>query len=380
MKHRKFFTRLLALLFCIISICSSIPITASAATITKSATVSSAAVHTSGMFVAKKNTPLRSSTDKLYSTHATIQKNALVEGCGTHNSGKYIIVKVSGKTWYVAKSDLRTANKTTAGSIYTTVNNAPLRNGPYESSGRITTLTKGTAIVVLGQVKNSYNHTFYVVRHNGHLAYIYSKNVKSISKLTLSVSGSTNTMMVGDTLQLTNSTTSNVKIAWASSNNKIASVNISGKATAKSAGTCNITAKIGNILTVNFPVTVKYKWPVSGRVTSEFGWRYIKGVREHHNGIDIGAVEGTPIKAVAAGKVTYSDWCGTYGKLVIITHSDGSKSYYAHCSSILVTNGQNVTAGQQIAKVGSTGRSTGPHLHFEIRINGKSVNPRNYLA
>ena len=124
-----------------------------------------------------------------------------------------------------------------------------------------------------------------------------------------------------------------------------------------------------------------YKWPlaIKGTVTSKYGYRYIFGSYSWHSGLDIGAARGTIIVASDGGKVTYAGTRGSYGKLVIITHDDGSQTYYAHCSTILVKKGDKVYQGQTIAKVGSTGNSTGPHIHFEIRINGKTVNPQNYI-
>ena len=122
-----------------------------------------------------------------------------------------------------------------------------------------------------------------------------------------------------------------------------------------------------------------YIWPTSGTITSPYGWRYLFGAREFHTGLDIANRYGTYIKAADGGKVTYSGWMGSYGKLVIITHDNGSQTYYAHNSTLLVSVGEKVYQGQAIAKMGSTGNSTGPHLHFEIRINGRTVNPQNYL-
>ena len=123
-----------------------------------------------------------------------------------------------------------------------------------------------------------------------------------------------------------------------------------------------------------------YIWPTTThRITSPYGYRYIFGRYEFHLGVDIGASYGTSIKAADGGRVTYSGWKGSYGKLVIVTHDDGSQTYYAHCSQLLVSYGDKVYQGQTIAKVGSTGNSTGPHLHFEIRINGKTVDPLKYL-
>ena len=116
-----------------------------------------------------------------------------------------------------------------------------------------------------------------------------------------------------------------------------------------------------------------------GTITSKFGYRYIFGSTSYHGGIDIACSYGTTIKAADGGKVTFVGYQGTYGNLVVITHDDGKQTYYAHNSSILVKVGQRVYQGQAIAKAGSTGRATGPHCHFEVRVNGTRVNPRNYL-
>ena len=124
-----------------------------------------------------------------------------------------------------------------------------------------------------------------------------------------------------------------------------------------------------------------YTWPlaVKGTVTSKYGYRYIFGSYSWHSGLDLGAARGTYIRAADGGKVTHAGWKGSYGYLVIVTHDDGSQTYYAHCSKLLVKKGDKVYQGQNIAKVGSTGNSTGPHLHFEIRINGKTVDPQKYI-
>jgi len=116
--------------------------------------------------------------------------------------------------------------------------------------------------------------------------------------------------------------------------------------------------------------------PVSGIVTSRFGARW----GSTHTGTDIGAPTGTSIYAAANGTVLFSGWKGTLGKLIVVNHPNGIQTYYAHCSSLLVSVGDTVSAGQLIAKVGSTGRSTGPHLHFEIRLNGSALNPQSYIG
>lgn len=121
--------------------------------------------------------------------------------------------------------------------------------------------------------------------------------------------------------------------------------------------------------------------PVAGRITSGFGMRRhpILGGRRMHNGIDIAARTGTSIKASGDGTVIRSNWWGGYGKVVIIDHGGGISTVYAHCSSLLVSTGKHVKQGQVIARVGTTGLSTGPHLHFEIRRNGKPINPLSKL-
>ncbi|MCD6119274.1 peptidoglycan DD-metalloendopeptidase family protein [bacterium] len=121
--------------------------------------------------------------------------------------------------------------------------------------------------------------------------------------------------------------------------------------------------------------------PVAGRITSGFGYRIhpIYKRRKFHTGIDIGAPYGTPIKAGGDGKVIFADWRGGYGKCVIIDHGNKIATLYGHMSKILVSKGQNVKAGSIIGKIGSTGLSTGPHLHFEVRVNGKPVNPMGKL-
>lgn len=114
-------------------------------------------------------------------------------------------------------------------------------------------------------------------------------------------------------------------------------------------------------------------WPVQGGgiISSLFGPRQDR----IHKGLDIAAPTGTPILAAADGRVTYADWAGTYGMLVVIDHGRGLVTRYAHASAIHVQAGQRVRAGQHIADVGSTGRSTGPHLHFEVERNGDVIDP-----
>ena len=118
--------------------------------------------------------------------------------------------------------------------------------------------------------------------------------------------------------------------------------------------------------------------PVSGIISSRFGAR--SSIRSSaHTGLDIATSTGTPVLAAASGTVTFSGRKGSYGNLLVITHSNGVQTYYGHCSKLYVSAGTTVTQGQTVAAVGSTGNSTGPHLHFEIRVNGVAYNPKNYL-
>ncbi len=116
-------------------------------------------------------------------------------------------------------------------------------------------------------------------------------------------------------------------------------------------------------------------WPLNGVLTSGYGQRWGR----LHAGIDIGVGFGTSIAAVAAGTVVYSGWLGGYGNLVVVDHGNGLSTAYAHQQRIYAARGQNVAQGEALGEVGSTGNSTGPHLHFEVRINGAAVDPLGYL-
>lgn len=129
------------------------------------------------------------------------------------------------------------------------------------------------------------------------------------------------------------------------------------------------------------PGTGQLMYPTIGEVTSNFGWRVhpILGTERFHAGIDFGAEYGSLIYASARGRVIYADWYGGYGNSVIIDHGNGMTTLYAHCSELYVKDGDVVERGQPISAVGSTGFSTGPHLHFELRANGEPVDPAAYL-
>ncbi len=121
--------------------------------------------------------------------------------------------------------------------------------------------------------------------------------------------------------------------------------------------------------------------PVSGRITSAFGYRVhpIYHKRIFHDGIDMVSYYGAPIHAAAAGKVVFSGYKNGYGKTVIINHENGFETLYAHNSKLIAKVGDRVQKGESVAKLGNTGRSTGPHVHYEVHKNGKLVNPTKYF-
>lgn len=152
-------------------------------------------------------------------------------------------------------------------------------------------------------------------------------------------------------------------------------VTVASTKSKKSTGTVNTAT---NISGTKVALGISLSKPVSGIISSRFGVR--SSIRSSaHTGLDIATSTGTPVKAAASGTVTFAGWKGSYGNLMVVTHSNGVQTYYGHCSKLYLSAGATVSQGQTIAAVGSTGNSTGPHLHFEIRVNGIAYNPQNYL-
>ena len=125
--------------------------------------------------------------------------------------------------------------------------------------------------------------------------------------------------------------------------------------------------------------TGSFRWPTHGTITSKFGYRNIFGGSSFHGGIDIANKKGTDIVAADGGIVSYAGWMNGYGYLVEIDHQNGYVTRYGHNRELVVSKGDKVFQGQHIAEMGSTGRSTGNHCHFEIRYKGERQNPMNYL-
>jgi murein DD-endopeptidase MepM/ murein hydrolase activator NlpD len=128
-------------------------------------------------------------------------------------------------------------------------------------------------------------------------------------------------------------------------------------------------------VTTGAPSAAGLIWPVHGVLTSYYGWRWGR----MHEGIDLAVSNGTPVVASAAGTVIVSGWMGGYGNLVVVDHGNGVATAYGHNTSVTVGVGQHVSQGQLIAYSGNTGNSTGPHVHFEVRVNGSAVDPLGYL-
>lgn len=144
---------------------------------------------------------------------------------------------------------------------------------------------------------------------------------------------------------------------------------------AKNSGKVNTSA---NLSYQSIGIGLNLIRPISGTITSRFG--SVSRVRSGaHTGLDIAASTGTPIKAAASGTVIFAGTKSAYGKMIVISHGNGVETYYGHCSKLYAEVGDRVSQGETIAAVGSTGNSTGPHLHLEIRVNGVAYNPQNYV-
>lgn len=155
----------------------------------------------------------------------------------------------------------------------------------------------------------------------------------------------------------------------------------SEKSTATEFTNASITQKYGQSATGGVMSWLKKNpLPDAVRLSSGFGQRVMGGKREGHPGVDLAAPSGTPIFASGSGVVTRSGWVNGYGQFVEINHGNGYLTRYGHASRLFVKVGEKVSAGEEIAKVGCTGRCTGPHLHYEIVADGKRANPSTYLA
>jgi murein DD-endopeptidase MepM/ murein hydrolase activator NlpD len=125
-------------------------------------------------------------------------------------------------------------------------------------------------------------------------------------------------------------------------------------------------------------IALQLHWPVPGPISSGFGARHsLGGGSDVHTGVDIGARVGTPVRAPATGIVIFAGWQNGYGRTIVLEHGHGVHSLYGHLSKLVVKRGQRVEQGATIGLTGNSGRSSGPHLHYEVRVNGRPVNPRD---
>ena len=165
-----------------------------------------------------------------------------------------------------------------------------------------------------------------------------------------------------------------VKVASKSTKSNSSSANVS----TKSSGNASGFSTSRNMSRTTASLGINLIKPITGTITSRFG--SVSSIRSGaHTGLDIGASSGSPVKVAASGTVIWAGYKGSLGNLVVVQHTNGVQTYYGHCSKIYVSSGQSVSQGQTISAVGSTGNSTGPHLHFEIRVNGVAYNPQNYV-
>jgi murein DD-endopeptidase MepM/ murein hydrolase activator NlpD len=307
----------------------------------------------------------------------TIQKAAETNGQAINNSmtaqsdnKKIALVKSSSKI-----SDLK---KTPEIITYTVKLGDTLSSISKEYGIEINTITESSKLNPNSTLKNGQKLTFpsvngvlYKVEEGANLWDIASSYNISVSSIVNTNSlAASDKIKIGQTLILPGVKkifTANADSNVISKNNTVVKTasksKISFKTTRPSRGR-RLSPSLGSII-----------WPVNGPITSGFGNRG----NEFHTGIDIGVPSGTHVKAALDGVVAFAGWDGGYGNLVIIDNGNGVKTYYAHNSQLLVKVGQAVSQGEIVSISGSTGRSTGPHVHFEIRINNKVVSPFQYL-
>jgi murein DD-endopeptidase MepM/ murein hydrolase activator NlpD len=309
--------------------------------------------------------------------NGTIQKSSVTNGQGINNN---IAAQNDNKEIALAESSSKIAEiKKTPEIITYTVKPGDTLSSISKGYGiSVNTIAESNKLNVSSILKNDQKLTFpsvngvlYGVKAGENLWDIAnSYNISVSSIVDVNSLGAPDKIKIGQILILPGAN----KIITANADSNVISKNstvvktaskakISFKAPQPSRGG-RISPSLGSII-----------WPVKGPITSGFGNRG----NEFHTGIDIGVPSGTHVKAALGGVVAFAGWDGGYGNLVILDNSNGVKTYYAHNSQLLVKVGQAISQGEVISISGSTGRSTGPHVHFEIRINNKIVSPFQYL-
>lgn len=218
--------------------------------------VSSYRVNTSGNYAVKdKTASVRTSASIFSATYARLDKGAILKISGSN--GNYYKTVMDNRTLYIKKSDVQKASSNTAAKFYYTSLSAALRSGPYEKAAKVTTVAKGQLLTVVGSLKNNVGNQWHIVSYNGKLLYVYAGNLKAAAKVTLQVSGATNTVGVNSSLQLKAKTQpTGLTVSWSSSNKTVATVDAQGRVKGVNPGNAVITAKIGNYLTATYQVNV----------------------------------------------------------------------------------------------------------------------------
>lgn len=255
---RKRIAAMALVLITVLGICAiAVPVEAEAASASTSASASSVRISTYNLYVVKSSTAkLKTSTHWWAGTYATLNKGAYLQVVGT--SGNFYKVQMNNQVLYVKKNDVQRASSYSYATLYCTTKSAPLRKAPVESAGRVTTLAKGEVINVLGTLKNNQKNTWLVVSYGGKLCYMYAGNAKLASKITLRVSGN-NTLEVGQSVRLQSTTSpSGLNVKWSTSSSSIATVDAYGRVKGINPGNVVITAKVGNVVTASFKVSVVF--------------------------------------------------------------------------------------------------------------------------
>ena len=277
-------------------------------------------------------------------------------------------------------------NKKEDNKLYTTIENMPEYNLVFVSRDEETNdeevlakLEESSETTYKATVKNLDDAENLVAELKKEYKDKSSKKIAIVDVITTDRNKDVSTIQVAKASITDELDKSVVKVASTASTTKKVTSRGSSSTTKRSTSTKTSTGKTTKKTTSTslngVKLTVK---PVSGIITSRFGSR--ESIRSSgHSGLDIATKKGTNIKAAAGGTVIFAGYSGAYGNVVKISHGSGIKTYYAHCSKLYVKTGDTVSAGDVIAAVGSTGRSTGNHLHFEVVKNGVSVNPQNYL-
>ena len=337
------------------------------------AEVSNIPVNTSGMYKATKNTGIRTSTGLGYSVYATILKGSVIKCCGT--SGKFFKVAINNKTYYVKQSDFTKCPDTTYIPLYLTSKAAVIRKTPYETGSVVYQATANEPMKIIATLNNNKLNRWYLVEYASNMyGYIYSNNVKSIDKLTVSVSAN-ECIPVGESIKLETKINHPVSIQYSTSNAAIASVNIAGTVTANKAGTVEVSAKVCDIiLKMDITVFEYATFPAKTIYITQVAYESYSHSKQ--NAVDL--VSNERLVAPFTGKITYID--KNWGYVVFqslnkVMYANGVLDYmtvsFMHDSSISdLWVGKVINKGDQFYDQGGMGNGNknayGAHVHMAV--------------